>query len=237
MKKSVLVVMLVCGVLAGLAQGQEAISVIATNVVVGPRTGNLTAGTLYTTNFPWSVSGGNAVVVMFAAEGASSMTATFAGQAMNVTNVFDNDRFVSSIAYLVKPAASSGDIELTITTAGGSRLSHAYSVLTLAGVGEVAGSDTRTSNGDLSYTTSRDGGYVVGVAVNNFFNGPAPTVSVNPDLILLAEAVDGNCSILQAHGTVDAAGMYSDTYDALAAAASVAFDWMGPPAGTVVVIK
>lgn len=52
-----------------------------------------------------------------------------------------------------------------------------------------------------------DLGEVLGAAVNNSYNGSTlPAVSGNPDLIILQQAVDGNASVLQAHGDVATAG-------------------------------
>lgn len=183
----------------------------------------------------WDLTAGtavaNTIAVYFTAENANSFSATFAGQSMTVAQVFDGDRFVAGIAYLVNPTATVGDVVINATNSGTSRLSHAYSVVSLSGVGSVAGTDSRISNGDLSYTTIADGGYVLGVAVNNSFDGGTlPSVSGNPDVNLFQQAVDGNASMLHAHGDVATAGLYSDTYTgSIEGAATVAFNPIPEP--------
>jgi len=134
-------------------------------------------------------------------------------------------------AYLIDPIASIGDIVINATRPA-SRISHAYSIVSLSNVGAVAGSPTRTSKGTLSYTTTLDGGYVLGSAENNSYNYGSPiTVTGNPDVKLVDQAVDGNCTILQVHGDVATAGSYSDNYQSnVEAAATVAFDPIPEPA-------
>jgi len=203
------------------------ISVTASEAVAGARLPN---GSDLSVTIPgWDLNGGNAIVVLFSAEGAGEFSAVFAGEELTVIGAFSGERHYSGIAYLLDPSATVGDVVIDAVNAGGSRMSHAYSVVSLANVGALAGSDVRTSNGDLSYTTIQDGGYVLGSGVNNSFNySPPVTVSGNPDVDLINQAVDGNCTVLHVHGEVSETGSYDDFYSgSLLAAATVAFESSG----------
>jgi len=213
------------------ALSTAAITLTESVSAAGPRTANNTNTT--DTVAGWDLTAGtavaNTVVVYFTAEGADSFSATFAGETMNVVQSFDGTRFVAGFAYLINPTATTGDVVINGFHNSNGRLSRAYSVVSLSGVGSLAGSDTRTSNGSLSYTTTLDGGYVLGAAVNNNWQGPAPTVSGNPNVNLFSQAFDGNASGLHAHGDVATAGAYSDSYSGLASAATVAFNPVPEP--------
>lgn len=181
----------------------------------------------------WGLDGGNAVVALFAAENSDSVTsASFAGEAMTVTNIFDGDRFVASFAYLINPLASSGDVVINASNSGTSRLSNAYAVFSLSNVGSFAGSDTRISNGNLAYTTALDGGYVFVSGVNNSFNG-STLVEVsggNANTDIFKQAVDGNQSTTFAHGGVPTAGSFTENVNgSTEAAALVAFNPVPEP--------
>lgn len=160
----------------------------------------------------WGLNGGNAVVALFGAENSDGITTvTYDTQPMTLVNVFDGDRFVSSFAYLINPTASTGDVVINANNSGASRLSNAYAVISLSNVGSFAGSDTLTAAGNLDYTTTLDGGYVLLGATNNNWSGPAPTITAtNADLTLFSAAVDGNQSTIFAHGDVATAGGYSE---------------------------
>ena len=185
------------------------------------------------TETAWSLTGGNAIAVYFTAENGQSFSASFGGQDLTVVEAFDGDRFHAGIAYLINPNVTEGDVVINATNSGGARLSHAYSILSLSGVDSVAALDTRTSSGDLSYTTATDGGYVLAAALNNSFSGATlPVVSGNPTVTMLQTNVDGNASMLHAHGAVATAGTYSDSYSGgIEAAATVAFNSGGGSGG------
>jgi hypothetical protein len=203
------------------------ISVTGSQAFIGPR---ISSGNLSRTISGWNLNGGNAVAVMFGAENGDDLSATFAGESMTVVEVHDGDRHYAAIAYLIDPVASTGDIVINATRPA-SRISHAFSIVSLSNVGAVAGSQTRTNNGGLGYTTTLDGGYVLGSAENNSYNYGSPiTVSGNPDVKMVDQAVDGNCTILQVHGDVGTAGSYTDNYSgSVEAAATVAFDPIPEP--------
>ena len=98
----------------------------------------------------------------------------------------------------------------------------------------VAEAATRLGNGAISYTTTLDGGLVLGSAGNNNWSGPAPTITGgNVDTTLFSGANDGNHSVIHAYGLVDTAGTYTETYGSTATvAALVAFDAIPEP-GTI----
>lgn len=209
----------------------SSVAVTNSKTVEGARTGN--GDDVSITEPAWSLTGGNAVAVYFTAENGQTFTASFGGQEMTVVEMFDGDRFVVGVAYLINPNVTEGDVIIDAVNSGSSRLSHAYSILSLSGVGSVAATDTRTSNGDLTYTTATDGGYVLGAAINNSFNGSTlPTVSGNPSVTMLQTNVDGNASMLHAHGAVADVGSYTDSYSGgIETAATVAFNSSGGSGG------
>lgn len=199
------------------------ITVTDSIAAASPRTANGADVTI--TESGWGLDGGNAVVAMFAAENSDGITATFASEPMDVIQIFDGNRFVASIAYLINPVASTGDVVINANNSGSQRLSNAYAIFSLANVGSIAGSQTRIDNGDLDYTTSLDGGYVFVAVVNNNFSGPAPTVSGgNANTDIFSQAVDGNQSTTFAIGDVPIAGSYTENVNGgVEAATLVAF--------------
>lgn len=182
----------------------------------------------------WSLVGGNTVAVLFTAENSDTFTATFGGQSMDVVFATDGNRHLSGIAYLINPTVSIGNVVISANNNGTNRLSHAYSVVSLSGVGSVAGTAIRSSNGTLSYTTTDDGGYVLGAATNGNHSGPVPTFSGNVDLALFSAPVDGNYSGIHVVGDVETAGNYSDTYGGgINSAITVAFDAIPEPSSAL----
>jgi hypothetical protein len=204
------------------------IGITAESYVAGPR---ISSGDLSKTINDWDLNGGNAVVVMFAAENGIDVGATFGGQALTMLEIHDGVRHVASIGYLINPLASTGDVVITATRPA-SRISHAYAILSLSNVGSLADDASRTSAGALGYTTDTDGGFVLVAAENNNYSGPAPTVSGgNIDAVPFSQAVDGNCAIAFAHGDVATAGSYNVTVGgSVSAAQLVAFNPIPEPA-------
>ena len=191
------------------------------------RTGN-GADTVDTVS-SWGLDGGNAIAVYFTAENAAGVTMKYGTEDLTVIqvgNVGNNHR--AAIGYLINPTASVADVVISATNSSGSRLSHAYSVLSLSGVGSASTELTRTGSGNLSYTTTMDGGYVMAASANNNFNGPASSISDsggNLDLFLENGPVDGNYSAAHVHGDVPTAGSYTVTYGSgTLPAVVVAFD-------------
>lgn len=116
-----------------------------------------------------------------------------------------------------------------------------YSLIALDNVKDVAGTDTANGSGTggftVSYTTTSDGGYVLGAAINNYFSGSvakAPNVkSGNPDTILYRNIASGNNGNLHVHGDVATAGSYTNTYEIFNqrnTVATVAFNAVPEPA-------
>lgn len=214
---------------------QAAVTVTNSAEVVSDRTqGTAGVATFNATVSGWSLNGGNAVAVFFTAEAGDEFSATYGGQPMNLVEISDggSPAHYAAIAYLIDPDVTVGDIELSSLYIGGggsNRLSTEYSILSLGGVGGVAGSNVRTGSGDLIYTTTEDGGYVLAAAEVNKYQGPAPTVSGNPDSFLAQGPYDGNHAVIHAHGDVATAGTYADSYSGSDVAVTLAFNGGGSP--------
>lgn len=169
------------------------------------------------TNF--ALNGGNAVVVFFGAEGPNngsvSLSATYGGQAMTVVQtvgtVDTTDRWQASLAYIINPLVSTGDIVANWVSSSESIIE----AIALSNVGGVAGSIS-ADNGNtlnLNYTTSFEGGFVVGAGVNNASSGTAGPNNTgnNLDSILFEGVVSGNFGTIFAYGDAFNAGTYTDT--------------------------
>jgi hypothetical protein len=209
-------------------------------VVVTNDTGTTTTvddGSSTATFSSWSLNGGNTVAVFFGGEALASPSsaanltgATYDGQTMSIVQETSGDRWTAAIAYLINPTATIGDIVLTWAS-GDSEIG--YTPFALGGVGGVAGSDSNDDGSDLNfaYTTSLDGGYVLGAASNNQWEGaPLPNVSGNAGTVEDSGAISGNSAYIFAHGDVATAGGYTDIYsDDVESAASVAFNAVPEP--------
>ena len=172
------------------------------------------------TNF--SLNGGNAVVLFFAAEGPSnnndvSLSATYGGQDMTIVQTVGAgpsvDRFQASIAYIINPNVSTGDIVANWVVSTESII-EAIALSNVGGVvGSASGDDTASTS--LNYTTTLDGGFVVGAGINNAFQGgptSAPNNSgINIDTALFEDNVSANFAAIFAYGDVATAGSYTDT--------------------------
>jgi len=223
---------------AGLAvTGPADASVIVTNdtggtltVDSGPDQSNKT-----TTFSGWGLNGGNTVAVFFSGEGQDLSSAMYGTEAMTIVQETSGGRHTAAIAYLINPTATTADITLSWAdavngTAGQNEIG--YTPFALGGVGGVAGSDAN-DGGDLTfnYTTSLDGGYVLGNATNNSFNASSlPTVSGdNLDTFEYQSNISGNFSTIHVHGDVPTAGSFSETFGNSESAASVAFNAVPEP--------
>ncbi len=177
------------------------------------------------TSTSWSLNGGNAIVVLFSGENASTFSASFGGEALTIVQAFDGTNFVAGVGYLINPSNTTSDLVVNATNSGTSRLSGVHSILSLSGVGAFDDSATRTGNGNLAYATSSDNGFVVGAGVNNSYNFSTQiSVSGNADTNLFHAAVDGNQSSRHLYGDVLSAGSYSDNYSGgIKVAATAAF--------------
>jgi len=180
----------------------------------------------------FSLNGGNAVVLCFAAEGASTtqLSATYGGEQMTVVQTVDGDRWQGAIAYIINPAAATGDIVASWVDVCGSILQP----LALSNVAALAGSNSSDSSPSvtLDYTTAEDGGFVIGAGVNNGSSGPSPqTTGLSTDLV--RKIVENNFSVTFAYTEdVGTAGSYQATVGGNPGADSsaiVAFDAVGDP--------
>ncbi|MFT6793870.1 MAG: hypothetical protein ACJAR1_001870 [Rubritalea sp.] len=175
----------------------------------------------------WSLSGGNTVVVYFSGENTTGMTAKYGTQDLivvqGVNGTTGNDH-ISAIAYIINPTLSTAD--LAVSWAAGGNSENMITAISLGGVGSVVASDsTNTGNLSFGYTTTLDGGFVVGSASNNNFQGNSPTVSSsNLDTDVFNGAISGNSSAINTYGVIDLAGTYTDTYSGGLVGSSVVFE-------------
>lgn len=177
----------------------------------------------------WSLTGGNAVVFYFSGENTLGVTAKYGTQDLTIVESTGagNDH-VATIGYLINPTATSADLDVTWAAQGNSE--NMITALSLAGVGSVAASDTTNGNLGFSYTTTIDGGFVVGNATNNSFNFTSPPTvsSSNLDTNAFYSNISGNSSSLQTYGVIDTAGTYTDTYSNSVVSSGVAFEAVIP---------
>ena len=200
-----------------------------------------TTGVLLTTT-DFDMSGGNAVAFMLTSEavgGSSVLSATFAGQTMNVVNASQSPQS-ATIFYLLNPSTTVGAFEVTVDAGLSGPI--AYSQISLANVAGLVGFDTAnstsTANGtplDLSYTTTTDGGFVLGAAANNDYTG-SRALSIaygNPDTALLSHVNVGSSGHFHTYGDIAVAGTYTDGYYGQyqrTAISTVAFEAIPEPA-------
>jgi len=121
-------------------------------------------------------------------------------------------RFQASIAYIINPTATvSGDIVANWVTSSESII-EAIALDNVGGVvGSNSGDSSGTANTTLNYTTTLNGGFVVGSGLNNTFNGGAAaapqTTGLSTDLF--RDNVSGNFAAVFAYSPVATAGSYS----------------------------
>lgn len=212
-----------------VATSSAAITVTAFSSAAGPRINSANINDTIATD--WDLGTSNTIAVYLGTENSTggTFTATFAGQAMTVIQVVGGaNNHISGIAYLINPTVTIGDVVIQATHNGSGRHSYAWGVVSLRGVDSVAGTDARTTNGNLSYTIGLNGGFALGAATNNNFNGPAPTITGNPSTDLFNSAFDGNASARFAYGTAPV-GSSSDAYSGLNSAVTVAFNAVPEP--------
>jgi len=181
----------------------------------------------------FSLNGGNAVVLYFAAEGSTGgngavqLSATYGGEPMTVVQSDAGERHQGAIAYIINPAASTADIVASWVESSESIIEP----LALSNVGSVVGSDSHDSGNSVSlnYTTTLDGGFVAGAGLNNSFNGASPNNSGdNLDSILFEDNVSGNFAAIFAYGDAFNAGTYTDTIGGSPASESAAIVAFAP---------
>lgn len=187
-----------------------------------------------TTYSSWSLNGGNTVAVFFSGEGQDLTSAKYGTQDMTIVQSTDGGRWSAAIAYLVNPTSTTADISLGWADSPGGTGGQneiGYTPFALGGVGGVAGSDSNDSgNLSFNYTTTLDGGYVLGSGTNNSFNASSlPTASGNLDMNEYQSSISGNFSTIHAHGDVATAGAYTDTIGNSNSAAAVAFEAVPEP--------
>jgi hypothetical protein len=213
--------------IAGLSLGaasvaNAAISVTNTSANILQDSLNNQSVTYTFTN--WSLVGGNTIVFYLSGENTLGVTATYGTEALTIVESTGagNDH-VATIGYLINPTVSAADLD--VTWAAGTNSEIMITALSLGGVGSVAASNTTNGNLGFNYTTTLDGGFVVGNATNNNFSGPSPTVSSsNLDTDAFNGPISGNSSSIQTYGVIDTAGTYTDTYSGSVVSSGVAFE-------------
>lgn len=195
------------------------------------------------TNF--ALNGGNAVVLFFGAETSGGLTstqlsATYGGQAMTVVQTAGTSNQQSSIAYIINPSVSTGNIVASWVNSSESIIE----AIALSNVGSVVASisrdSTTASSLSLNYTTALDGGFVVGSGNNNSFNGGAAAAPSNTgsnlDSLLFEGNVSANFATVFAYGDAFNAGTYTDTIGSsptALSAALVAFEAVPEPSAAL----
>lgn len=180
------------------------------------------SGVLLTSD-AFDMAGGNAVALIVTTEGladkTSTLSATFAGQAMIPVTATESAQS-STIFYLLDPATTVGTFRV-LTDPNLTGIQLAYSRIAFSDVPGIAATDTATSTSneaatplEVSYSTTTDDGFVLGAAVNNDFNN-ARVLSIgsgNPDTDLLAHTLVGSSGHFHTYGRVGPAGDYTDGY-------------------------
>ena len=157
----------------------------------------------------WDLDGGNAVVVLFGADNTNGITATFAGEEMFVGNNYNGTGQLSSVAYIINPTATSGDIVINAERAFGNNIHSAYGIVSLSGVDHRRAFSGRISTGSISYDTLSDGAYILGVSQTTTTHSTLrPTIVGHPDTELFSDVVDNSFMVTMAHGDVPTAGSY-----------------------------
>lgn len=227
---------------ANFPAGKIPITVAATAAAVKVNNSAATVGAdgVLFTSASFNMNGGNAVAILITTEGgggSATRSVTFAGQPMQELFVKDSGIGIQSAAiyYLINPAATTGTFVCKLAANYATTVDYAYSLISLKGVAAVAGTDTASSTSTanttplpLSYTTTVNGGYVLGAAVNaDYNNGRKLSMSSgNPDNNLLSHTVVDGSGHFHTHGDVATAGTYTDNYlgqYARTAIATVAF--------------
>ena len=145
---------------------------------------------------------------------------------MTVVQTQGNSNHQASIAYIIDPLVSTGDIVANWVNSSESIIE----AIALSNVDSVVGSDSRDSTTlgalGLNYTTAVDGGFVVGAGINNSFSGGAAAAPSNTgpnlDSVFFEDNVSGNFATVFAYGDVPLAGTYTDTVGASPTALSAA---------------
>ena len=204
-------------------------AILVTNTSANILEDSQDSGTYTHTLLSWSLSGGNAVIVYFSGENTLGVTAKYGTEDLTMveTTGFGNDH-VAAIGYIINPALSTANLDVTWAAQGNSE--NMITALSLENVGSVVASDTTGGNLSFSYTTTLDGGFVVGNATNNNFSGPSPTVTSDwLDTDVFNGTISGNASSIQTWGAIDTAGTYTDTYSDSTVSSGVAFEAVPEP--------
>jgi hypothetical protein len=230
MNKILFLPLAVVGLALGSANAAISVTAVGSNILEDDDNNAIYTNTISN----WSLTGGNTVVVYLSGEGTTAMTAKYGTQDMTVVQGYSSagSGHISAIAYLINPIVSIAD--LAVSWAAGDNSENMITAMSLGGVGSVVASDSvDTSNLSFNYTTTLDGGFVVGSAGNNNHIGPSPTVSsINLDTDAFNGTISGNSSAINTYGVIDTAGTYTDTYSGSVVGAGVAFEAAAIPEPT-----
>lgn len=172
---------------------------------------------------PWALEEGNAVAVLISAINATSFTATYNNQPMTVVDVSASLNSYSGIAYIIGDDLGDGDVVINMpydpgTPSGGyARFGYVYTVLSLSGVAS-AGTPASQSHSrapretPLTYTTSTNNGYVLGVSADSSWRTSPNTITGQASDTIHQERAPAYYNSLLCHGSIAAAGTYTDIY-------------------------
>lgn len=170
----------------------------------------------------WALNGGNAVVFLISQEesanGWTGFTASYGSEAMTVVETITaSARHSSAIAYIINPVATTANLTFGWTSSSTSS-EGVYTALSLSNVASVLGSTSRDATTGatltLNYTSTVDGGFVVGAGNNNSSTGGsdgAPASSGNLDTNLFRNIASGNTGVLHVYGDIPTAGNSSSS--------------------------
>ncbi|GEM_PF-5612372 len=196
-------------------------AIVTTSEVQGAQ---ISSGNSHTVNNV-SLNGGNALAVVVTSENYGLFSASYNGEALTA---FEGSEGIqgAAVLYLINPMASVGDLVLTGVDGGdgGGATDFSFSYFTLSQVAGLAqnspstASSTASGNSTLSlssaYTTSTDGGYVVGAVINNDFRTGSATAPdyVSGNGVNGFNQINGNNSSRHFHGAVATAGTYNESF-------------------------
>ncbi len=227
-KKSTMIKTFLPLAIAGLSLGTASVAnaaITVTNTSANILQDSLNNQSVTYTFTGWSLGGGNALVVYLSGENTLGVTAKYGTEDLTIVQSTGagNDH-VATIGYIINPSVSTANLDVTWAAQGNSE--NMITALSLGGVGSVAASNTTNGNLSFNYTTTLDGGFVVGNATNNSFNfSSPPTVSSsNLDTNVFYSNISGNSSSQQIYGVIDTAGTYTDTYSNSVVSSGVAFE-------------
>lgn len=170
----------------------------------------------------WTLNSGNCVAVLISSLNATGFTATYAGQPMTVQGVYDSRNSYTGIAYIIGDSLpATGDVVISIprivpaiNTGAYANMGTVYSILSLSNVASPGTAVTKvqsSGNASMTYSTSVNNSFVVGVASDSNWSNSLKTV-VGTCSTIISRAKPAYFNTIQCYGSVGVAKSYTDTY-------------------------